>query len=266
MEDRIQLILQECLDLLAKGSSLEQCLAQYPQEAQELEPLLRAALTARSQLSPSMPPTVRAQVRSRVLDEWDRRHQPRRWGWPSSTFPLRWAAVATTIVMALFLSGGGIVVASGGAVPGDLLYPVKEAREAAQLWFARSPEAKVSTYSSLVHERAEELRELALSERPAHGPIDRGVERLHQHLTDLNELVEREVLRPVDGTAPADVKLLEELQEAISEGRAAEELLQSTLLQAPPAARPGLERALEAIQTARDRVRSAVEAVGPAVP
>jgi hypothetical protein len=40
-------ILNECLDRILKGQTVEECLQKHPAEAQELEPLLRTALAAR---------------------------------------------------------------------------------------------------------------------------------------------------------------------------------------------------------------------------
>ena len=49
MADKLAQTLEECLELLSQGVSLEECLARYPEDAGELEPLLRspAGLTAR---------------------------------------------------------------------------------------------------------------------------------------------------------------------------------------------------------------------------
>ena len=40
-------ILNECLDRIFKGETVEQCLQDYPEQAKELEPLLRTAMAAR---------------------------------------------------------------------------------------------------------------------------------------------------------------------------------------------------------------------------
>ena len=47
----MQEVLQRCLEELEQGRSLEQCLAQYPEEAGRLEPLLQTALSVRSRSS-----------------------------------------------------------------------------------------------------------------------------------------------------------------------------------------------------------------------
>jgi len=40
----ITIILNECIDRIIKGEMVEQCLRSYPDQAKELEPLLRTAL------------------------------------------------------------------------------------------------------------------------------------------------------------------------------------------------------------------------------
>ena len=72
-------IVEECLELLRLGTSLEECLTRYPDDAEELEPILRTAVSARSDLALDLPPATRARLRDRVMSEWDRRQEPKRW-------------------------------------------------------------------------------------------------------------------------------------------------------------------------------------------
>lgn len=264
MVDRLDEVLQECLELLCQNVPLEECLATYAEDAEELEPLLRAALTSKRQLTPGMPPETRARLRARVLTEWDRSHLPRQrlWGLPS--FLPRWAAVAASLVLAIMVGGAGAVTAAGGAIPGDSLYPVKELREGTQLWFARSPEAKVAIYSRLVEERVEEIREVTAKGRTR--PISIAVQRLEGHVADINQLVEESIEKPTDGSPAIAPGLVTQLQDVIAGQKSAEGLLQETFERAPVEARPGLQRALEAIQGGKARVRAALEAAGHPVP
>ncbi|MFQ5860633.1 MAG: DUF5667 domain-containing protein [Dehalococcoidia bacterium] len=264
MADRLDHVLQECLALLRQGVSLGECLARYPEDAEQLEPLLRTALTAEAQLTPGVPATVRTRIRLRILAEWDRQHQPRDQRWSLPGVLPRSVAVAASVLLVLVLSGLGTVAAAGGAVPGDPLYPVKEFREGAQLWLARSPEAKLAMYSRLVRERVEELRELTATGRT--GPSSIALARLERHVTDVSQLLEGRVQPTTDGQLARDSGFLENLQEAVTKQQAAESLLQDTLDQAPAEARPGLRRALEAIQESRERVRAALEDLGSPSP
>ena len=78
MVDRLDEVLQECIELLRGGASVEECLARYPEQANDLTPLLRATLAAQRQLNPGLPRRTRARLKVRVLQEWDRRHPAQR--------------------------------------------------------------------------------------------------------------------------------------------------------------------------------------------
>ncbi|HVY67938.1 MAG TPA: DUF5667 domain-containing protein [Patescibacteria group bacterium] len=56
---------------------------------------------------------------------------------------------------------GGTAYASGGALPGDTLYPVKLATEQVRLTLALTPEAKVSLQTRFAQTRLQELQQLS---------------------------------------------------------------------------------------------------------
>ena len=270
MENKIQEVLQQCLERLEEGRSMEECLAQFPEEADRLEPLLQTALTARGQFAVGISAATRVRLRHRVMGEWDRRHQPRHrpqhWTFPVPLFSLRAATVAASVVLAVVLSGAGTVAAAGGAVPGDRLYPVKELREEAQLWFAWSPEAKVEMYTHLVKQRAREVQELAAQEEARSQAISLALDRLNRHLAALNTVIEEKARQQrLDPTA-IDAGFLEALQHSAQGQQSAQIALEATLAEAPSKDQPGLGEALDAIQQAQARVRAAAAAAGQAGP
>ncbi|PKB78443.1 MAG: hypothetical protein BZY88_18575 [SAR202 cluster bacterium Io17-Chloro-G9] len=263
----MQEVLQNCLSEMEQGRSMEQCLALYPQEAARLEPLLQAALSARNQIPLAIPLAAQARLRNRVMGEWDRRQQPRRPWLRFSFMAPRWVAVAASIVLVVALSSVSTVAAAGGAVPGDFLYPVKELREEAQLWFAWSSEAKVEMYTRLVKERAQEVRDLASpekdrSEKDRSGAISQALDRLDKHLAALDAVVQ-EKLRRGQAAPEMDPDFLEALSRVIEEQQSVSITLNESLAQAPPDARSDLGDSLKAIQQAQERVRAALEAALP---
>ena len=265
MPDPVDNILQDCLELIRQGASVVECLARYPEKAEELDPLLRTALSARGQLTPGMPSPARARVRASVLAEWDRRHLPKPRSWRLPVFLPRWAAVAASVVVVMVLSGTGTVLASTNSVPGDPLYAVKQLREDVQLWFTWSSEAKVDIYTRLVQQRAEELRKLASAGRAGSASI--AVARLQSHVDDINQLAKANMESPTDGQSPASSRLLKKLQESVQAQQSAADIIQQMLDEAPAEVRAGLLGALEAIEEARNRVRAAQEAIAvPASP
>jgi len=207
---------------------------------------------------------VGSEVRTRVLAESDRRHAPRSRSWGFPLFAHRWA-VATALVLGVVLLGGaGTVVAAQDAVPGANLYSVKQLEEQTRLWFARSPEVKVATYSELVRERADEIRELAAKGDSAHTSV--AVALLEQHISDVSQLVDE--TRTGQENLPAAFKpnLLETIDQALVVQGPIASGLGNTLELAPDDAYPCLRHSLKAIQSARQRVHAAAEKIGRVSP
>lgn len=207
---------------------------------------------------------VGSEVRTQVLAEWDRRHAPRSRSWGFPLFAPRWA-VATALVLGVVLLGGaGTVVAAQDAVPGANLYSVKQLEEQTRLWFARSPEVKVATYSELVRERADEIRELAAKGDSAHTSV--AVALLEQHISDVSQLVDE--TRTGQENLPAAFKpnLLETIDQALVVQGPIASGLGNTLELAPDDAYPCLRHSLKAIQSARQRVHAAAEKIGRVSP
>ena len=232
MKDSIKDILQECLDLVRQGASVEECLARYPRYAQEIEPLLRTSLLAQERLAPGMPVDAKNRVRGRVLAEWDRAQvkSSRRWNLPS-LMP-RWAAVSIFLVLAIALGGTGTVAASGGAIPGDTLYPVKEFREETQLWFARSPEARVATSTRFVRERLEELRALTAAGETTRTSV--ALDRLEGHVNRINREVDTMFKQAGGPPTQTDIHLLDSLKNVMDNQQLAESLIKDFVIEAPP--------------------------------
>jgi hypothetical protein len=160
-------ILDICLDrIMVKGDTIEQCLESYPEQAVELEPLLRAALStvkASSHIEPR--PEFQRLAKHRLLSAIEEKgkkraeHRMPLWGWQR-----RWA-VALAAVLILILVGAGTVTASTGSLPGDTLYPVKTATEKVQGFFTFNGEAKANFHMKLAQRRLDELKLLVEGNR-----------------------------------------------------------------------------------------------------
>lgn len=158
MSRKIDTILAECLTALENGATVEQCLRRYPQEAEELRPLLEMwAALQQVPPAPTPHPAVIAHGKARMFEAVERRFapQPRRSLFGSLRLP-RWApAVAMVVIVAMGMAGTTTLAAS--ALPGDLLYPVKTATESLRLFLTLSPEARAELEAELQAERLEEL-------------------------------------------------------------------------------------------------------------
>ena len=100
-------ILDECVDRINSGEGIEECLASYPEHAQELEPTLRAMFEIRAAYSFTPRPGAKAAAKQRfyaALDSLERKRQERpalprrlfRWSWA-------WAGLASVIVLVIIV-------------------------------------------------------------------------------------------------------------------------------------------------------------------
>jgi len=148
-------ILDDCLErLLAKGETLEQCLASYPEQAVELKPLLETALATKQASTIEPRPEFKARARYQFRSALQEMEPKRRlsfldW-WP------RWAT-AVAIVLVLLLAGGGTVAAASGSMPDEPLYPVKIASEQVRLILTPSTLSKAELYANLADKRVSEI-------------------------------------------------------------------------------------------------------------
>jgi len=150
MPERLEEVLDACIEQLRRGQGLEEVLRQYPHRAGQLRPLLELA----GELSELPPPpsspaaAVRAMVKASVRAAGEKTPAPRRrlrlWSRPVL---LRAAAV----LLVAFLGGWATVTASADALPGEWLYPVKRFTERARFFLTINPQQKAElriVYSS----------------------------------------------------------------------------------------------------------------------
>ena len=176
-------ILNECLERLLEGETIEQCLRRYPEQANELKPLLQTALAAKrvSAIQPRADFKARARYQFRsALKEAAAKKRPF-----FSWFP-RWATVAT-IALVLLLAGSGTVAAAGSSMPDSPLYPVKLATEEVRLAFTPSPLGKAGFCAELAERRVAEI--IYLAERGDVQQLELITRRLDERLLILVALV-----------------------------------------------------------------------------
>ena len=156
-------ILDECLDrVLQRGETIEACVADYPEHAEELREALAVAHNVRlaAAFAPDADRKRAARLRFRSALE---RKQQRAW-WRRLSMPRglaaggRRAVAAVGLLTLLFAGGGtGTALAAQGSVPGDVLYPVKRATERTRLAFTISDEGEARLRQQLMDRRLEEV-------------------------------------------------------------------------------------------------------------
>ena len=186
--------LDECLErLLTKGETIEQCLRDFPEQADELEPLLQMALATKKAITIQPRPEFRAEARYQFLSAL-RAVEPKR-RLPFFGLRPRWAAVVA-IVLALLLAGGGTVAAAGGSMPDEPLYRVKLATEQMQLILTPSALGKAEFYARLADRRVFEIAYMASRNKPEQ--IEQTAQRLDDYLAKIASLTStQEVTRDV---------------------------------------------------------------------
>jgi uncharacterized membrane protein YgcG len=163
-------ILETCLERLRHGESAAACLRDYPAEAQELAPLLVAAVKVRALpppvLSPAARKAIRKQLRRAVAQQRaaGRASKPRWFAQAALRF-----ALVVLLLMTVGLGGG--VAAAQSSLPGSPLYPLKRASERARLVLATSPEQRGALHLDFADARSVEITALVVSQRPLDGAV-----------------------------------------------------------------------------------------------
>jgi hypothetical protein len=163
-EELLSNILSRCLDRMAVGETAAACLAQYPQHADELGPLLAAAVEMSALSSYTISSAGRQRMRAQILSAEVSRNQQRAaswWRWPVVQFGMpRLATVLIVAVLCIVLSTA-VVAASQ---PGDLGYGLRIAGERVPALLARDPEARARAELGIAERRLGDLDRTRSSE------------------------------------------------------------------------------------------------------
>ncbi len=197
-------ILDECLErLLDKGEAIEECLASYPQQADELKPLLQIALATKKaaaiQPNPKFRDRARYQFRAALQEVESKRHRPF-FGWQR-----RWVTVMT-VVLVLLLAGSGTVAAATNSMPDGPLYQVKLLTERVQLALTPSALGKAELAARSADRRVAEIIYMANKGDPEQ--VELVTQRLDDSLIMITSLVSvpkeesSESMAPVMAPAP----------------------------------------------------------------
>ncbi len=151
--------LNDCLERLARGEGLEACAASYPDNKEELLPLLRVAAATMHVASTA---TSRSEAKARGLARLNHAlaeggvPQPRRWlQWPRLVPRPVAAGLAAVMMTSALAVGAG--AASASSVPGEPLYRVKTMKEDISMMMPKSEVAKARQHFSLARERGREV-------------------------------------------------------------------------------------------------------------
>ena len=153
-------VLEICLLELENGASLDSILARYPDLANDLRPILKASVMARTMAVPAPSPDAVRRGRAKLLQHASEMREakiaPRKRMIPV----FQRLAISFTLAAFFLASGTGLVGASSTALPGENLYPVKRTWEDVRLFFTFNPDYKEFLESEFESERLDEVGEL----------------------------------------------------------------------------------------------------------
>lgn len=163
----------ECLETLRHGETIDDCLNRHPAIADELRPLLTAAI-AMAGVAPTRDDSARRLAHTR-FEGAVRHHLAMNRSGSAGRFSLRdwwntrasgwtrvWAVGFATMAMFVVLSTGA-AYASTDAMPDSPLYPVKRVTEHARLAITFSDESRAIYHLELIERRTLELAAVAES-------------------------------------------------------------------------------------------------------
>jgi uncharacterized membrane protein YgcG len=167
--EKIDIILTDCIKEIKSGrATLSDCLNRYPSFRQELEPLLKVALSIREPRIPNLDSNYKKDSKAELLQQISavRQQKPGSFtdifgfGLPARFVWARAAVTIIAIVIIVSLLAGGTAYASQGSLPGDLLYPVKLTAEDARLLVAGNISDKAKLNLRFARTRLEEMGKL----------------------------------------------------------------------------------------------------------
>ncbi len=162
IEKELVNIFDECVDRLAAGQTIEDCLRQYPQHATQLRPMLEVGLLTRRVVPPTAE-VIAAQDRVRqrvetVVQTMPPQRQPVR------LFTQRIATLAASLVLVFLIAVGGGATLAQDSLPGDFLYGMKLLTENVRLAVAPDVFGLTAEFNQ---RRVDETRQLITFKRQA---------------------------------------------------------------------------------------------------
>ncbi|MDO9333869.1 MAG: DUF5667 domain-containing protein [Dehalococcoidales bacterium] len=196
---KFETIFNECLEKLLTGTeTVEQCLQRYPNYAQELEPLLRTAVSVNKAVDIKPSPELKARVRYKLQLKMAEAGKPRHASWLS--VQPRWA-MSMIAVMLVFVMGGGAVLAADSSIPGSLLYPVKILTENISIKFAGSDVEKAELSMAFADRRVNEMNHMMESGKFNSKDVEAIASRYIGYVDQVSSLSLGEQTAPLMGVA-----------------------------------------------------------------
>ena len=156
---RESVILQECLERIESGETVEEALSHYPEHRKELEPLVHLALAMKKAPPEGMSPTAKARTLYRLEGAFlARKRWARRRPW--AVWALRVAAALLVVIIA-----GSLWATRVNSAPGKPLYPLRVAVVETRLRLRPDPRETLELLYRIARSR---VAEVELQEKQRH--------------------------------------------------------------------------------------------------
>ncbi len=160
--------LNDCVERLAAGQTIQDCLNRYPARAEELRPLLEVIVSTIHAADSARPDPAARQRNFRRFSQAmsaapSGQTSPPWWRpWKSRLFaPIARPVLIGFIAIAIMLTGvGATTAASANSLPGEPLYWVKTTKESVESRLPRSDEIRANYEAELARVRGDEINEL----------------------------------------------------------------------------------------------------------
>jgi hypothetical protein len=248
MSEPIAEILAKCLDRMEAGASLESCLADFPKQAAELEPLLQLTQQMNHLTNVGPRPTfarnARLQLENQLMTfgtavtfKQLNRHTRQEHNVLQRRFSMSMLQLILATVLALTATTAGAAYAANASNPGDLLHGLDLAMENAQLNLAPNVWSKVQLRLEFASERlAEAQATFSANDAP------NGLEAMNEYGTEISAIAQ--LVGSADGVDQEALALLLETAQGLHE-----DVLTSLLDRVPEPAKDSIQKALDASHT-----------------
>ena len=257
MNARYEDLVEEGLDAVMSGRvDLDAFLASHPAEADELRPVLEAAIAVDQSMDVQPRPAFRYVARADFADRVQARS---RGSWFSGwLFALRPVAIGLFAVMlATSLAAGGAVAASADATPDNPLYGVKMAQESVRLAIARDELERAGLRARFAERRVDELGRVSPD-----SPPDQRAHLAQEIAGNLQAVAVAVQHEQQQGRMSPDTRAtLTRLARQLESSRLRDpELLRRVLAETPPEHRPMITRLIRQAQEENQRLLQNLEA------
>lgn len=192
-------ILNECLERLLSGETIEQCLTRYPDYASELKPLLETTLSVKKATAIQPRPEFRENARLQFHSALNKAEDKPRRSFFSWLQQPQWATVATAVLLLVLASG--TATAANGSMPDEPLYAVKLTTERIRLSLTSSALGKAELFASLVERRITEIASMTNKNKPE--KIEQVVRLLDNSLAQISVLSSPQGVNDFKAMSPA---------------------------------------------------------------